>query len=210
MNNTLLLGSNSRSRKMLLTEAQIPFKEIGHTADESKVDRALPFLELIPAISRYKMEHVVLQKGKEGEIAYILTADTMGITSDGVVQGKAKDKEDAIKMLKALGKQCTTATAFCLDKKIFKDGVWNIEQRIEKVVQTHYDFNVPDHWVERYFTYSPGLSTASAIAVELYGAQFLQSINGSYTTIVGLPMFELREALEIVGFGFFQRNNIKI
>jgi len=194
---------------MLLTEAQIPFKEIGHTADESKVDRSLPFLELLSAISRYKMEHVLLPDGKEGEVVYVLTADTMGITGKGAIQGKAKDKADAIKMLKALGKQCTTATAFCLDKKIFKDGVWQVEQRIEKVVQAHYSFNVPENWAERYFKYSPGLSTASAIAVELYGAQFLQSMNGSYTTIVGLPMFELREALETVGF-FLEEDNIKV
>ena len=38
MKHTLLLGSSSKSRQMLLNEALIPFKMIGHTADEELVD----------------------------------------------------------------------------------------------------------------------------------------------------------------------------
>ena len=44
------------------------------------------------------------------------------------------------------------------------------------------------------------MQASNAIAIEGCGGQFLQWVRGSYTTIVGLPMFELREALEEIGF----------
>ncbi|MCX5922118.1 MAG: Maf family protein [Candidatus Dependentiae bacterium] len=44
------------------------------------------------------------------------------------------------------------------------------------------------------------LEAAHTIAIEEFGAQFLKVIHGSYLTIVGLPLFELREALEELDF----------
>ena len=200
MKNKLYLGSTSKSRQMLLKEALIPFEMVGHRADEEEVDRSLPFKELLAAIARHKMDYVVLPAMHDGGHVFVLTADSMGIDGDGVVHGKPKDKEDAIKKIKALGEQSTTATAFCLDKKVFKDGIWQVETRIEKCVEATYKFVVPDNWIERYLEHSWAMIASGAIAIELYGNQFLQSVNGSYSTIVGLPMYELREALEEIGF----------
>lgn len=198
--NTLLLGSTSQSRQMLLKEALIPFKTIGHTADEDSVDRALPFTELLQTIARLKMEHVAIPEGKEGDIVFVLTADSMGSDAQGNVHGKPKDKQDAIAKIKALQEESITATAFCLDKKVYKNGVWQREQRIEKYRETRYRFVIPDNWIERYLEHSWAMIASGAIAVELYGAQFLESVDGSYSAVVGLPMFELRQALEEVNF----------
>ena len=41
---------------------------------------------------------------------------------------------------------------------------------------------------------------AGAVAVEECGSQFLQSIQGSHSGLIGLPMFELRQALTKCGF----------
>jgi len=185
---------------MLLKEALIPFEVIGHSADEEKVDRALPFKELLKEIARYKMEHVTLLDGKEGDVVFVLTADSMGHDKDGVVHGKPKDREDALRKIKTLSEKSTTATAFCLDRKIFKEGRWHVDKRIERCVEAYYKFNIPAHWVDRYLEHSWALIASGAIAVELYGTQFLEWVEGSCSTIVGLPMFEVREALEEVGF----------
>ncbi len=198
--NKLLLGSSSKSRQMLLNEALIPFTMVGHTADEDKVDKSLPFKELLSEIARYKMDHVELPLGKEGDFIFVLTADSMGMDGNGVVHGKPKDKEDAIYKIKALEKESVTGTAFCLDKKIFKDGLWQKSQRIEKYVEARYKFTVSDAWLEKYLEHSWAMIASGAIAIELYGNQFLEYVDGSYSTIVGLPMYELREALETIGF----------
>ena len=70
------------------------------------------------------MHHVILPDGKEGDILFVLTVDTMGLDHNGVIHGKPKDRKDAVQKIKALsGKEATSATAFCLHKKIWKNGV---------------------------------------------------------------------------------------
>lgn len=200
MSQVLHLASASRSRQVLLQEALIPFVVIGHGADEEAVGHGLPFKELVSAIAREKMDYACLSDGFEGQEIFVLAADSLGYDGQGVVHGKPKDKEDAIKKIKSLGEKAVTATAFCLDKKVWQSGAWHTVGRVEQVVQSRYRFAVPDKWIENYLEHSWGMSASGAIAVEFYGAQFLEWIDGSYSTVMGLPMFELRQALEHLGF----------
>jgi nucleoside triphosphate pyrophosphatase len=198
---TLLLGSKSYSRKMLLNEAHIPFTVVEQNADESLCDWGLELPKIVENIARYKMEHVVLPDGQqEGDVCFVLTADTLGQDKHGTVHGKPENRTDAIKKIKAGRDGSHLCTAFCLDKKIWQAGVWKTEKRIEQVVHAEYRFCVPDEWIEMYLEKSFGLSASGAIAVEAFGAQFLECVNGSYTAIVGLPMFEVREALQKIDF----------
>ncbi len=197
----LLLGSTSQSRQMLLKEALIPFEVVGHGADEDTVDRSLPFDQLLQEIARLKMDHVVLPgAGLEGEFIFILTADSMGKDANGNVHGKPKNEEAAREKIRALAKKSTTGTAFCIDKRVFKNGQWVLEKRIEKCVLSQYEFVVPENWIDRYLRHSWAMIASGAIAIELYGNQFLKSVDGSYSAIVGLPMAEVREALEELCF----------
>lgn len=198
--NILLLGSSSASRKMLLQQAQIPFIEIPHTADEDAVDKSLPFTTLLLEIARYKMKHVHLEPGYEGQVVFVLTADSMGKDVYGVVHGKPADRQDALKKLQALSGKSVTATAFCLQKKRYLNGAWHVEKVVERCIEATCFISIPDHWIERYLQNTQALHAAGAIAIELYGAQFLEWVDGSYTAVLGLPMAELREALDEVGF----------
>lgn len=200
MKHTLLLASSSVSRQQLLRESRIPFQTIGQSADESRCDWNQPLSDVVSSIARYKMEHATLPEGKEDQIMFVLTADTLSQDMDGKIQGKPQDREDAIKKIKSARNGSRLCTAFCLDKKIFKDGKWVTTDRIEHVVFASYIFDVPDAWIDRYLENSLGFSSSNAIAIELYGAQFLKEVRGSYTTIVGLPLFEVRQALEALGF----------
>lgn len=198
--NILLLASKSQSRQQLLKEAKIPFFIIEQEADESQCDWALPLAQVVQSISRYKMEHAVLPAGQEGDICFVLTADTLSQDPDGTINGKPVDRADAIAMIKRAREGSYLLTAFCLDRKKFTHGAWEIEKRIERCVGADYIYNIPDLWIEKYIDALPVLNASNAIMVEEYGSQFLQKLNGSYTAIIGLPMFELREALEEIGF----------
>lgn len=198
--NILLLASSSASRQQLLRDAQIPFKLVTQTADETKCDWNLPLHEVVAHIARYKMDHVQLPQGNDGDICYVVTADTLSVDSAGAISGKPTDRVDAIEKIKAARNGMRTGTAFCLDKKIYRTGAWNVDTRIERYVEARYQFIIPDQWLEIYLEKSLGLACSGAIAIEGYGGLFLQSVEGSYTTIVGLPLYELREALEEVGF----------
>ena len=199
--NSLILGSKSPSRRLLLTEAGIPFEVAPQSADESACDWGLPLEELVQSIALFKMDHVILEPGKrEGEIAFVLTADTLSQDLNGLPSGKPTSREDAISKLRAAREGTRLCTAFCLDRKVWKSEAWIVEKRIEQTVESWYQFVVPEEWIDRYLEHSLGMTASNAIAIEGYGGQFLRYVKGSYTTIVGLPMQELREALESIGF----------
>jgi len=200
MKKTLHLASQSYSRQQLLKESQIPFTLLAQDADESACDWGLPIDQVVAAISLYKMEQVILPAGAEGDVMFVITADTLSQDANGMIQGKPKDRDDAIAKIKQAREGSVLCTGFCLDKKIYRDGAWIIAERIHEVVRAEYLFYVPDNWIDTYLEKSIGLSCSNGIAVELFGAQFLKYIRGSYSTIVGLPMYEVREALERIGF----------
>jgi septum formation protein len=196
----LLLGSTSRPRQILLEDALIPFVVVGHDANEDDIEHTT-LEETVLNIARLKMQHVYMPADKqEGEVIFVLTADSMGCTVDGVIQGKPKDRADAIAKIKSLSGESSTCTGFCIEKRVFKNGVWTTEKKIENMVSARCKFEVPDAWIDRYLENSWSLKAAGAIAIELYGAQFLQWVDGSFTAVMGLPMFEVRQALEEVGF----------
>jgi len=201
MEQILLLGSKSQARRQLLDEAKISYELVNCAADESKCEWATSLRETVDRIALYKMEHVVLPQGKkEGEVCYVLTADTLGQSADGTLQGKPTDRYDAIEKIKSARGGASVGTSFCLDKRQYKNGKWELLERIQEFVTASYDFHVPDEWIDIYLEKSLGLQGSGAIAIEGYGTQFLCSVQGSYSAIVGLPMFELRCALGKLGF----------
>jgi len=201
MKNILYLASKSPSRQYLLRESKIPFTLLGQNADEAQCDWSLSLEEVVTSIARYKMSCTVMPQGKEGDVAFVLTADTLTQDKQGVVHGKPEDAADAIKKIEALRGEARVATAFCLDKKVFKNGSWDMVARKEQCVVSRCDFDVPDAWLERYFKESViGFEAAGGMATEAYGMQFLRTIQGSYSGVIGLPLFEVREALDALDF----------
>jgi septum formation protein len=194
------LGSSSHSRQMLLREAGISFTLVPQNADESKCDWGLQVDQVVQNIAVYKMDHVVLPIGVPGDTCFVLTADTLNLGKDGIIKGKPVDRIDAIAQLKD-NRSGLTATAFCLDKRLYKNGTWEITKRSVQIIKASHEFYVPDEWINTYLEKSMGTKTAGAIAIEGFGAQFLRSVQGSYTTIIGLPMCEVRQTLQ--KFGFF-------
>jgi septum formation protein len=199
---TLYLGSNSATRKKLLTEMGISFQIVGHQADEEACGWDMPLEKLVETIAFAKMEHVIIpQNVDKNKRIFVLTADSLCADARGKLHGKPENKEDAIAKIKALRGRGKVATAFCLEKKKFHGNTWKNEQSFLKVVTAQYEFDLPDEWIERYLEHVPCyLQISGGITIDGYGAQFLKSINGSYSTILGLPVFEVREALEKIGF----------
>ncbi len=197
--NTLYLGSSSQSRQMLLREAHIPFTLVEQSADETKCDWGMSLQQVVEQIALFKMEHVLLPDGKEGDVCLVLTADTLTENNAGNLEGKPADRDDAIAKLKSSRNGVRTGTAFCLERRIWQDGAWRVDVHILKYVVASYVFYVPDNAINFYLDNVPVIGSG-AIAIEGFGSQFLQKIDGSYTAVVGLPMFELREVLTDLGF----------
>lgn len=201
MKKTLYLASKSPSRQYLLRESKIDFTLLSQNADEAQCDWSLSINEVVTSIARYKMNCVTMPQGTEGEQAFVLTADTLTQDKKGVIHGKPLDKSDALRKMEALRDGVVVATAFCLSKKVFRQGAWILEDQREQCVISRCEFIVPSSWAERYFKESViGYEAAGGMAVEAYGMQFLRYIEGSYSAVIGLPLFEVREALDALTF----------
>ena len=201
MHNILYLASKSASRRLLLQESKIPFTLIDQDANELACDWGLPLEQLVLTIALYKMDHAILPAGTEGQIIFVLTADTLTQDLQGIIHGKPTDYDDAVKKIKSLRAGSRVFTGFCLDKKIFENGAWCLVERYTQCVGTQCIFTIPDNWIATYLAQQPTiLDVAGAMAIEGFGMQFLASVDGSYSAIIGLPLMELRQALEQLGF----------
>lgn len=200
MKNILYLASKSASRKKLLEKAQIRFEILEQEADESQCDWGLPLQKVVESIAVHKMKHVIMPKGTEGQIAFVLTADTLSIDPTGAIRGKPDNLEDAIEKIKiARGGVNRCGTAYCLEKRIYTNGIWKTSKQILGYAEATYEFEVPDEYIVSYIEKSGALDAAGAIKIE-DGLQFLKSVHGSYTAIIGLPMYHLWDHLLQLSF----------
>jgi septum formation protein len=197
----LFLGSSSAIRQQLLKEMGINFHAVSHQAREESCYWGLPLEQLAPTIALAKMESLLLPKNLQDGTYFVLTADSIAADQHGRLYAKPADRADAVQMIKALRGSGRVATAFCLDKKQLKNGSWQNEVRILKTAIAAYEFHMPDDWINRYLDATPHYqSICGGLTIEGFGAQFLQSVDGSYSTILGLPVYQVREALEQLGF----------
>ncbi len=195
----LYLASGSAGRKKLLIEAEIPFELVSHTADETQCDLSQPIDVVVQHLALLKMKHVALPIGHEGQIAFVLTADTLTLNHQGKLMGKPVDRADAMRMISDKN-PTRTGTAFCLEKKEFKNGTWHTLEQILDYDQAWCTVQVPDDCLDLYLSKIPYLMVSGAISIQGFGEQFVTEIRGNYSAIVGMPMFKLRQALQKMNF----------
>jgi len=207
--NILYLASKSQSRQNLLKKSEIPFTVLDQNIEELEINHNITLEQNVEKIALSKMNQVNLNnldyKFEDKENIFLLTADTLGQDSNNIITGKPKDYTDAVLKLKTTRDQINyCATAFVLDKRIYNlnTNSWLILNRIVKIIKSEYIFNIPDSYIDYYLKNSTALSASGAITIENLGMQFLKYVNGSYSSILGLPLFELRQELENLNFIF--------
>ena len=198
--NKLYLASSSQSRQNILKVSKIHFELIKTLSDE-RYDATLPIEQIVKNIAITKMELAVLPPvTKEGDIIFVLCADTLTVNKNNEILGKPTNYEDAVNKIKSVYGKSTTFTAFCLDKKIAENNKWKTIARHLEVVSGQAEIELDNMHLKNYFENTPSLTCAGAICLEDFGMQFVKTINGSYSAILGLPIFEVRKALEKLEF----------
>ena len=206
--NKLYLASQSPSRKSLLVEAGLEFEVIVNEADEDSIARDGVSLEqLTKKLALLKMDHVQIPVGSvEGQRCFVITADTMGTDSFGVLNGKPRDFQDAIRMIESIKNGDTCSTGFCVDRKVWDGTTWQTNDRVLDQVSAYIIFDVPSDQIAQYFEQLKKLNNidylkvSGGFSMRGVGAQYVKEIHGSYTTILGLPMYEVRCALKKMGY----------
>lgn len=121
----------------------------------------------------------------------LLAADTTVIL-DGVVLGKPADRNDAIRILRALSggaHEVHTAVA-----------VWADDRLLEAVSITQVRMRaLTDAEIGRYCDSGEPFGKAGAYGIQGLAGTFIAHISGSYTGVMGLPLFETSNLLRAAG-----------
>lgn len=196
----LFLASRSYARQALLKVSRIPFVVVDQDADETGATGSLE--DQVREIAHRKLMAAQLPVAHADNVAFVLSADTLVAGSDGVIMGKPRDHAAARDMLRSKSQApVRVATGFCCARYRAVDGLWQQEKLLCDVVVGEVQYAFTEATIDYYLRECPEVTTAAGgLMVEGFGAQFIRSISGSYTAIVGLPLAEVREALEKLGF----------
>ena len=122
----------------------------------------------------------------------VLAADTE-VVVDGVVLGKPDDAADAASMLERLsGRTHDVVTAVAIR--------WNAQIALA-VSMSRVSFRaIASDEIERYVATGEPFDKAGAYAIQGRAATFVSRLEGSYSGVMGLPLFETAEILAKIGY----------
>ena len=185
----LVLASASPRRASLLHQIGIvPDHIIPAYIDEAPLKGELP-RQLVARLSAGKA--IVVSEENSG--SFILAADTV-VACGKRILSKAETPEQARTFLELLsGRRHKVIGGLAIispDGKFFK-----------RIVETHVTFkrlSLKD--LDFYLASGEWQDKAGAYAIQGIAARFVRAINGSYSNVVGLPLFETSQLLEGIGF----------
>jgi septum formation protein len=124
----------------------------------------------------------------------VLGADTC-IEIDGEILGKPADREDAFTILRRLsGRTHNVLSSICL-----VDGSPGNTRILSDINCSRVTFkNLTDEEIEQYWNTGEPVDKAGAYAIQGIAAKFVTELQGSFSGVVGLPLYELTCLLQQV------------
>lgn len=182
----LILASASPRRAQWLEAMRIPFEKQAPEVDETPLMDE-PASDMVLRLAETKAE--IIARRNPGR--WVLAADTT-VALDEHVLGKPEDVDDAVRMLRLLQDRVHQVhTGLCLRR----DG------EIHSFVDTAgVSFRPMTEAQARWYaaTGEP-MDKAGAYAIQGIGALFVASVQGSFATVMGLPVERLSEVLNNLG-----------
>lgn len=173
----IILASRSPRRRELLDSIGIDFEVRTSDIPEVRAEGEL-VAEYVERLSAEKAAAVARHEVE----AWVIAADTV-VFLDGQVLEKPRDRQEAIEMLEKLaGTTHTVYSGVALTNRM--QGLQMVESVSTDVVIMPLDRS----FVEWYVDTGEPMDKAGAYAVQGLGALFVESVTGSYTNVVGLPL----------------------
>ncbi|MCF6765403.1 Maf family nucleotide pyrophosphatase [Thiotrichales bacterium 19S3-7] len=189
----LYLASQSPRRYQLLKQLAIAFQRFSVNVDESveKGESVLGYIHRIVNLKKNKAQQCV----NHDDI--VLVADTI-VTLDGNIFTKPNSYQDAKYMLEQLSaNQHEVYTSICVaqgDNSEMLDSVSQVKFR-----------RINEHEIKAYWDSQEPCDKAGAYAIQGLGSIFVESICGSYSSIMGLPLYETAMLLEKFGISILEK-----
>ena len=203
--NRFILASASRRREQLLRQLGFEPLCMPVSVDETPKLGETPEA-LVERLARLKAERCLQQRIQTGEqqragrSIVVLGADTV-IDLDGEVLGKPASKAEGMAMLRRLAdREHSVLTGVCVLHARFSAAEERSPDRYETCVNTRVRFgSVSEEQAIAYWETGEPAGKAGSYAIQGIGAQFVAFLSGSYSNVVGLPLYETNRLLQQAG-----------
>lgn len=182
----IYLASRSPRRRELLSQLNIQFEIVDGEIDESQLagENAEQYVQ---RLAQAKAQQGWKNSPKDKPV---LGSDTIVVYQDRLL-GKPTNQQDAVNTLTLLSgqqHQVITSVAIC----------W--QDRVETItVSSDVEFApISESQAIEYWQTGEPQDKAGSYAIQGIGGQFVKRIQGSYSAIVGLPLYETKQLVEKV------------
>lgn len=186
--NLVLASSSPRRRELLASIGIIPDEILSPDVDETPLkDEAIRSYVKRIALLKARTIHSLVSD------SYVLSADTAVYARHKIIL-KASTAEEAFDLLKKLsGRRHNVLTGVCA---ISPEG-----REACRVATTKITFKrLSDTEIKKYIAAGEWQGKAGAYSIQNRAAAFVKNINGSYSNVVGLPLYETDCLLKGLGY----------
>ena len=187
----IILASASPRRRELLDQINIRYQLNPVDLDETPFPNEAP-PDYVQRLAAEKSAACVAQLG---DGLPVLAADT-AVVLDELILGKPKDRDDAFAMLRLLsGKMHRVYSAVSLRGREHGQALSITEVTFRTLTEGE---------IAAYWHSGEPADKAGSYAIQGLGGVFVESITGSFSGVVGLPLFETAELLSRQGIRIIQ------
>ena len=191
----LVLASASPRRKELLGLLVEKFDILPADIDETpRANEVAEKYVVRMALEKALATIVKYKQQKNVDLSSVFIASDTCVVVDDIILGKPESFDDAKRMLKLLsGRSHKVMTSLCISNLS--------EEQIEKqcVITNVFFRPISDVEIEQYWNTGEPKDKAGSYAIQGLGSVFVESISGSYSAVVGLPLFETGQQLKKFG-----------
>jgi septum formation protein len=187
MNPQFHLASRSPRRQELLRQLDFVFDTLPADIPE----QPQPGESAADYAVRMAVEKAQAAQQRRGATQPVLGADT-DVVLDGRILGKPRDRDDGLRMLAALSgraHEVYSAVAVIRGDRI---------ERALSVTQVHFG-EIAAAQAAAYWDSGEPADKAGGYGIQGLGAMFVREIRGSYSGVVGLPLYETVQLLALFG-----------
>jgi septum formation protein len=175
----LILASGSPRRRELLEGLGVRFTVRPVDLDESPLPGEAP---------RDYVLRLAVEKAAAASGELVLAADTT-VVVDGEILGKPRDDEDARRMLRLLsGREHSVLTGIALGKAA------EVDETLVRFAP------LSEAEIDWYVATGEPRDKAGAYAIQGLGSLFVESVEGSYSNVVGLPIPRMYRLFARLGY----------
>ena len=183
---TLLLASSSPRRREILSALGLQFLVQKIAVDERVLPGETPE-QMVLRLAEAKANAAEIGPGD-----FVIGADT-AVVLGGSVLGKPVDRADALDMLLRL-----SGRSHCVLTGVALRGPQGVRSELSRTDVSFREIS-RDEALAYWHSGEPG-DKAGAYGIQGLGGMFVENVVGSYSGVVGLPVFETTELLRQAGF----------